>query len=98
MVKQIIAVSLVLAFILLTAGCMAHMHKVGAGEQQGIPVQERQWYVLWGLVPINNVDSHAMAGGATDYTIRTEQSALDVIINIFTGVVTVYSRTVTVMK
>jgi hypothetical protein len=98
MVKQIIAVSLVLAFILLTVGCMAHMHKVGAGEQQGIPVQERQWYVLWGLVPINNVDSHAMAGGATDYTIRTEQSALDVIINIFTGVVTVYSRTVTVMK
>ena len=98
MVKRTIAVLLVLVFILLTVGCSAHIHKVGAGEQQGIPVQERQWYVLWGLVPINNVDSHAMAGGATDYTIRTEQSALDVIINIFTGVVTVYSRTVTVMK
>jgi len=39
-----------------------------------------------------------MAAGTTDYTIKTEQSALDVVINIFTSWVTVYSRTVTVTK
>ena len=98
MVKRTIAVLLVLVFIILTVGCMAHVHKVGAGEQQGIPEQQRQWYILFGLVPINNVDSHAMAGDATDYTIRTEWSALDVVINFFTSAVTVYSRTVTVTK
>ena len=33
-----------------------------------------------------------------DYEIKTEQSALDIIFNIFTSSVTVYSRTVTVTK
>jgi len=39
-----------------------------------------------------------MAGGAANYEIKTEQSPLDIIINFFTGIVTVYSRTVTVTK
>jgi hypothetical protein len=39
-----------------------------------------------------------MAGSAKDYTIKTEVSALDVIINIFTTYVSVVSRTVTVTK
>ena len=39
-----------------------------------------------------------MAGGATDYTVTTEQSFLDVVINIFTGLVTIYSREITVDK
>jgi hypothetical protein len=49
-------------------------------------------------VPINKVDTNAMAAGATNYQIKTEASALDVIINIFTEYVTVMSRTVTVTK
>ncbi len=49
-------------------------------------------------MPINDVDSAELADGAADYTIETEQSALDVIINIFTSIVSVYSRTVTVTK
>ena len=36
--------------------------------------------------------------GANDYEIRTEYTALDIIIGLFTGVVTVDSRTVTVRK
>jgi hypothetical protein len=61
-------------------------------------MQQRQWYILWGLVPLNNVDTYHMAGGTKDYEIKTEASALDVIISIFTGIVTVNSRTVTVTK
>ncbi len=80
------------------AGCSAHIHKVGTGAQGGEIENGRQWYVLWGLVPINNIDTNDMADGETDYTIKTEQSALDVIINIFTGMVTIHSRTVTVTK
>jgi hypothetical protein len=60
--------------------------------------QERQWYVLWGFVPINSVDTKVMAKGAKDYEIKTETNALDVVINIFTSAVTVYSRTVEVKR
>jgi len=86
------------AVMLFLVGCAAHTHVVGNGAQTGSMEQQRQWYVLWGLVPINDVDTKTMAAGTTDYTIKTEQSALDVVINIFTSWVTVYSRTVTVTK
>ena len=98
MVKRVVSTMLLVAIVALMVGCAAHVHTIGSGPQKSEFVQERQWYVLWGLVPINKVDSSAMAGGATSYEIKTEQSALDVLINIFTGAVTVYSRTVTVTK
>ena len=95
--RRIVAVML-LAVMMFMVGCAAHTHVVGNGGQGSETNQQRQWYVLWGLVPINNVQTEVMAAGATDYTIKTEQSALDVVINIFTGLVTVYSRTVTVKE
>jgi hypothetical protein len=92
---SIIAIAIILCFL---AGCAAHIHKVGQGAQGAQKAEQRQWYVLWGLVPINEVNTNQMAEGATDYTIKTEQSALDVIINIFTAYISVVSRTVTVTK
>ena len=96
--KKIIALLTLFALIIVIAGCSAHIHKIGAGAQGNAVIEARQWYVLWGLIPINTVDTNAMAGGATDYEIKTENSALDIIINIFTGYITVVSRTVTVTK
>jgi len=88
---------LVIASLALVS-CTKHVHKVGAGSK-GMGMDEaRQWYVLWGLVALNDVDTSKMTAGATDYEITTEQSGLDVVMNIFTGMVTVYSRTVTVKK
>lgn len=98
MFKRAVSAFLLFLFILSLVGCAAHIHKVGDGPQGDEMIQKRQWYVLWGLVPINDVDTAEMAKGVEDYKIRTEQSVLDVIINCFTGVVTVYSRTVTVTK
>ena len=96
--KRFIAILMTCVILFLLVGCAAHIHKIGKGAQGNNVTEERQWYVLWGLVPINDVDSAAMAGNAADYTIKTEQSALDVIINLFTSAVTVYSRTVTVTQ
>ena len=96
--KRIILLLAVILTICLLAGCAAHIHKVGQGAQGAQKSEARQWYVLWGLVPINEVDTQKMADGTTDYNIKTEQSALDVIINIFTSSVSVVSRTVTVTK
>jgi len=89
---------IVLASMIFLTGCMTHIHVVGDGAKGSAVEQERQWYVLWGLVPINKVDTAQMAKGAKNYEIKTESNALDVIINIFTSAVTVYSRTVEVKR
>lgn len=96
--KKSLVVALTLCVALLASGCMTHVHVIGEGAKGGVVEQERQWYALWGLIPINKVDAKEMAKGAKDYTIKTEQSALDVIINIATGWATVYSRTVEVKR
>lgn len=93
-----VALLLIVVFLVTLVGCAAHTHVIGDGSQRGQKVEARQWYVLWGLVPINDVDTATMAGDAVNYTIQTEISVLDFIINIFTGIVTVNSRTVTVTR
>ena len=97
-IGSFMATALLLVAMFVASGCSAHIHVVGDGGDGSETVEKRQWYVLWGLVPINDVDSAELADGAADYTIETEISFLDGIINIFTGVVSVYSRTVTVTK
>ena len=91
------AIVLLLATLLMV-GCATHVHTIGQGGSGGQMLQERQWYILWGLVPLNDVSTDAMSGGAADYTIQTQTSFLDGVINIFTGFITVNSRTVTVTK
>lgn len=95
---KVVSSLLILILLAAMAGCTANMHTVGMGPQgKGMELQ-RQWYVLWGLVPINAVDTAQMAGGAANYQIKTEQAPLDILINIFTTYVSVVSRTVTVTK
>ena len=96
--KRIIALFLIIVFIVIMAGCATHIHTIGKGPQKGEFLEQRQWYALFGLVPINKVDTHTMAGGAADYQIKTEVTPLDFIINIFTTYVTINSRTVTVTR
>ena len=97
MLKKFSTVLLIVA-MLFVIGCATHMHKVGNGAQGTDMIESRQWYVLWGLVPINDVDTQAMAGEATDYNIITEVNLLDGVINALVGSVSIYCRTVTVLK
>ena len=96
--KRFVSLLVLSALILVLAGCAAHTHIVGNGAQGNAIEKQRQWYVLWGLVPINNIDTKTMAGNAVDYTIKTEQSFVDIVIGFFTGIVTVGCRSVTVTK
>ena len=95
--RALVAILLVVMIVAII-GCSAHVHKIGTGAQGSDVQSARQWYVLFGLVPINQVDSNAMAGSATNYEIRTEASPVDIIISMFTGMVSVNCRTVTVTK
>lgn len=97
MKKFCIPAALLLA-VVLTPACYTFEHKVGNGGSGGELVEDGQWYVLWGLVPINKTDAKQMAGDATDYTVKTEFSVLDIIITAVTGFITVHKQTVTVQK
>lgn len=92
-------ISLALALVVtLFSSCYTLTHTVGSGGSGGEKVEKRAWYVLWGLVPLNTVESKALAGNATNYTVTTSHTVVDVLINIVTGIVTIGSQTVSVQK
>ena len=97
MFRKLSAVFLIAA-MLFVIGCAAHTHKVGNGAQGTDVVEARQWYILWGLVPINDVDTNAMAGEATDYDITTQVNVLDAVISAVLAEISISCRTVTVQK
>lgn len=82
--------------ILLFIGCASHVHTVGSGPQSGSVDSARQYYLMM-LVPLNEVDTGAMAAGNGNYEIKTEMGFVDILIQSFTGGF-VTSRTVTVTK
>jgi PBP1b-binding outer membrane lipoprotein LpoB len=96
--KKVKSLLLALTIALFLSSCYTMVHTMGTGASGSEMVKERQWYALWGLVPITNVDSKAMAGGAENYTVKTQRSFVDQIIGMFTGIVTIYPMSVTVTK
>ena len=95
--KKISTIIVVISTLILV-GCSTHTHTVGAGPQSGQSESATQWYVLFGLIPLNDVDTGAMAGGSSNYEIQTTTGAADIIIGGITSYVTVTRRTVTVTK
>lgn len=85
-------------FAFTLSSCMTLVHTVGDGAKGNTTVEQRQWYALWGLVPINEVDSKAMAQGAENYTIKSQATFVDGVITFFTSIVTVTVQTVQVKK
>ena len=97
MFRKLSALVLIVGMLFII-GCASHVHKVGEGAQGASATKARQWYVLWGLVPVNDVDTQTMAEGATDYEIMTEHNFVDIIVSSVLGSFTVYCRSVTVRK
>lgn len=95
--KKFIVLMFVVA--LFATSCISqHRHIVGNGPQTGVKVERKQWYALWGLVPVGSVNTKELAGGAENYEIYTRCNAADFFLNLLTGIVTFQSRTVTVTK
>ena len=95
--KKIVVMIMIVSSLFLI-GCSTHVHTVGTGPQTGQVESARQWYILFGLIPLNSVDTGSMAGGAANYEIKTSTGALDIIIGMPASYITVSSRTVTVTK
>lgn len=98
MMKKMALLVVVLLIASFAIGCAAHIHTVGKGPQLNEKRTLRQYYFLWGLIPLNEVDTKAMADDVSDYEIRTKTSFIDVLIGIPAGLITVQTRTVMVIK
>ena len=95
--KKVVVMIMIVSSLFLI-GCSTHVHTVGAGPQTGQVESARQWWILFGLIPLNSVDVGEMSGGATNYEIKTSLAPLDILIGIPAGYITISSRTVTVTK
>ena len=99
MKKAVVMIMIVSSLFLI--GCSTHVHTVGTGPQTGVENTARQYYLLYGLIPINSIDTDEMAGSAANYEIQTQVGPMDVVINVASAVAIagiVSSRTVTVTQ
>ena len=98
--RTLILVLIIMLLISFAINCATHIHTIGKGPatEDVVKVKARQWYILWGLVPINDVDSKMMAGNAADYEIVIAVKPIDFLINIVTNVISINCRPVTVTK
>ena len=101
--RKFFCLTLCMAFLALPmSGCMTLNHTVGTGGTGDRAVaSQQQWYILWGLVPLGKVDGGELAkskGVTNNYTVKSQISFVDGLVNILTGIVTVYHQTVTVEK
>ena len=98
MKKLLKSTILLLCLAFTISSCYTNTHVVGDGAQSGVTVSKKQWYAIWGLVPIGQeADTNAMAG-KDDYTITTTHSFIDLVISAFTGIVSIQVKTVEVQK
>ena len=76
-----------LSLFIITSACNATMHTVGSGGNDNCKPghndgKVKQWYIFWGLLPLNDADSKDLVGNAKNYTIRTTTSFGDWLISI----------------
>ena len=102
--KKKIAILTVVTSLLIVA-CSTHVHTIGTGPKTGARVTARQFYLFYGLIPLNTVDTNEMADNAANYEIQTQVGIVDAGIAVGLAIVTlgvgpaiVQSRTVTVTK
>tara|TARA_X000000368_G_scaffold417007_1_gene412259 strand:- start:1577 stop:1882 length:306 start_codon:yes stop_codon:yes gene_type:complete len=93
----------IMVLSMMLVGCSTNIHTVGAGPQTGMSNTARQYYLLYGLIPVNRVDTNEMAKSmqAENYEIKTQVGPVDVGINLASAILVggvVSSRTVTVTK
>jgi hypothetical protein len=89
------------AAALLTAaaclgGCMSHTHVVGLGPTGTGETSARQYYFLFGIIRLNEVDAQRMAPELTSYSVHTRVAFVDLLLAPLLLPLTATSRTVTV--
>jgi hypothetical protein len=109
--NKLITITLIISMLFIS--CATHLHTVGHGPQSGVRQVSRQYYIIFGLVPINTVDTIQLAGidmngnPIENYEITTQYTVVDFAIQMGLTIITapigglgglLSSRTVTVTK
>lgn len=79
-----------------SSGCATHTHVVGLGATGAKTEVHRQFYWIFGLYQVNEVDTQRMSGDLTSYTIETRFGWTDLLLAPFLLPLTATSRTVVV--
>jgi hypothetical protein len=93
-----VAMAMLIGMAGMNTGCFKQQVQVGTGGTGAERTEMRQWFVLWGLVPITQIDPEGVVAGADNYTVESIFTPLDVIIGIFTSFVTIYPKTIAIEK
>ncbi|HUO56935.1 MAG TPA: hypothetical protein VMV05_02045 [bacterium] len=100
--KKILCLFLLVGLLYVPmTGCFTLKHTVGNGGQGTEVASNREWYILWGLIPLNKVDGEKMAlenNLTNNYTVQSQMSFIDCLLNVVTSIVSVYGQTVSVSK
>ncbi|MBO0930823.1 Bor family protein [Fibrella sp. HMF5036] len=64
----------------LMSSCFTYTTVVGKGGQSGQSVSKWNNYVIGGLIPVGVSDPKMMANGATDYTVVTSHSFVNLLV------------------
>lgn len=95
--KKIIRLSVVIfSTSMLLTSCYTYTSVVGKGAQGNTQVSKWNHYLINGLAPIGVSDAKEMAGGAADYTVKTELSFVNGLVSALTfGIYSPSTTTVT---
>ena len=94
--KTMKLMAIMFAASMLLTSCYSYTTVVGSGAKGSTEVKKWNHYILWGLAPVGVSDSKQMAEGATDYTVKTEQSFVNGLVSALTfGVYSPTTTTVT---
>ena len=84
MKKIILNLTAILGLAVIMTSCFSQSYTVGSGSQTGVTVKEKNHYVVYGLAAIKTSSPTEMAGGAKNYSVNTQHSFVDGIINALT--------------
>lgn len=96
-IRGLVPTSLILAIVVWCAGCQVHTHQVGGGPTGIGEESARQYYWMFGLLQMNEVNVQRMAADLGSYEIRSEITFWDFLLSPLL-LVTVTTRTVTVRR
>ncbi len=99
--RNLVLLFCVAALLMPLTGCFTLNHTVGSGASSTATTvgSKRQWYLLFGLVPMGKVDGGKIAKekGLTNYTVKSKRTIVDLFLNCFTSILTLNSQSVKVI-
>lgn len=82
----------------MLAGCVVHRHRLGNGPAGAGEQTLRQYYIFFGWLRLNDVDTQRVTADLSSYAIETEFSLVDILLAPILLPLTMTSRTITVYR